>query len=119
MKRALVVDDSQAMRQIITSTIRTTGIEEVDEADCVEAAIQLFEPNKYNIIFTDWHMEGGLGLELIQAVRKQDREIPIILVTVNTLRADVVQAIKAGVSDYLGKPFTDEALREKIEKYVG
>ena len=118
MKKALVVDDSSAMRRIISRTLQLLDVAEVDEAPTGEKAIGLYESGKYDIVITDWHMSHVSGLEVIKSIRQQDPDIPIFMVTVDTDKHHVMQAIDAGVTDYLAKPFTADMLKEKLKKLL-
>ncbi len=82
-----------------------------------DEAVNLFKPGEFDIVLTDWNMPGKNGLEVIQEIRKMDANVPIIMVTTEAEKSRVVEAIQAGVSDYLVKPFTAETLREKLEKH--
>lgn len=119
MKRALVVDDSHSMRRIIARTVQLCGELEIDEAADGDEAIQLYEPGKYDIILTDRNMGEKTGVDLIRTVRDQEPEVPIIMVSADSHKTCVVEAIEAGVTDYLAKPFTSDMLQEKLEKWLG
>ena len=115
--RVLVADDSSTMRKIILRSLLAVGVPSATEAaDGVEAC-NLFKPGDFDLVLTDWNMPGKNGLEVIQEIRKQDANIPIIMVTTEAEKGRVLQAIEAGVSDYLVKPFTADTLREKLAKY--
>lgn len=118
MKRALVADDSEAMRRIIARTVQLFGVAEVDEASNGEKAIRLHQPGKYDLVITDWHMSQVSGLEVVRSIRNKDPDVPILMVTVDTSKPHVMQAIEAGVTDYLAKPFTADMLKEKLEKIL-
>lgn len=116
-KRVLVADDSSTMRKIILRSLQAVGVPEATEAADGNEAVNLFKPGQFDMILTDWNMPGKTGLEVVQAIRAQDTQIPIIMVTTEAEKTRVLQAIQAGVSDYLIKPFTAETLREKLEKH--
>lgn len=116
-KRVLVADDSSTMRKIIIRSLQAVGVPGAIEASDGAEAVSLFKPGEFDLILTDWNMPGKSGLEVIQEIRDKDPSVPIIMVTTEADRARVVQAIQAGVSDYLVKPFTAETLREKLEKH--
>lgn len=116
-KRVLVADDSSTMRKIIIRSLQAVGVPGAIEASDGAEAVDLFKPGEFDLVLTDWNMPGKSGLEVIQEIRRQDGSVPIIMVTTEAERARVVQAIQAGVSDYLVKPFTAETLREKLEKH--
>ena len=115
--RVLVADDSSTMRKIILRSLSAVGVPSAVEAADGEEAINLFEPGKFDLVLTDWNMPRKNGLEVIQEVRKQDPDVTIIMVTTEAEKSRVLEAIQAGVSDYLVKPFTADTLREKLEKH--
>ncbi|MGL6193203.1 MAG: response regulator [Thermoguttaceae bacterium] len=115
--RVLVADDSSTMRKIILRSLQAVGVTEVTEAADGAEAVALFKPGAFDMVLTDWNMPGMTGLEVLQAIRAQDAKIPVIMVTTEAEKSRVLQAIQAGVSDYLVKPFTADTLREKLEKH--
>lgn len=116
-KRVLVADDSSTMRKIILRSLSAVGIPSAVEASDGEEAVNLFNPGDFDLVLTDWNMPGKNGLEVIQEIRAKDSDIPIIMVTTEAEKSRVLEAIQAGVSDYLVKPFTADTLREKLEKH--
>jgi two-component system chemotaxis response regulator CheY len=117
MTRVLVADDSSTMRKIILRSLQAVGVKDVAEAADGSEAIALFEPGKFDLVLTDWNMPGMNGLELLKAIREQDKAIPVIMVTTEAEKSRILEAIQAGVTDYLVKPFQQDALREKLEKH--
>ena len=117
MTKVLVADDSVTMRTIIRRSLKSIGVEDSVEAADGDQALAEFEPGKFDLVLTDWNMPGKSGLEVTQEIRKLDKNVPIIMVTTEGEKARVLQAIEAGVSDYLVKPFDAETLREKLEKH--
>lgn len=115
--RVLVADDSSTMRKIILRSLNAVGVPSAVEAADGEEAINLFKPGEFDLVLTDWNMPRKNGLEVIQEVRKLDPNVTIIMVTTEAEKSRVLEAIQAGVSDYLVKPFTAETLREKLEKH--
>lgn len=115
--RVLVADDSSTMRKIILRSLDAVGVADATEAIDGEEALDLFEPGKFDLVLTDWNMPRKTGLDVIREVRKLDSDVTIIMVTTEAEKARVLEAIQAGVSDYLVKPFTAETLREKLEKH--
>jgi len=112
--RVLVADDSSTMRKII---LRSVGVPTATEAADGIEAIKAFSDGEFDLVLTDWNMPGKNGLEVTQAIRKLDQKVPIIMVTTEAEKSRVLEAIQAGVSDYLVKPFTAETLRSKLEKF--
>jgi two-component system chemotaxis response regulator CheY len=115
--RCLVADDSSTMRKIILRSLNAVGVSDITEAADGEEAIKLFGDGGFNLVLTDWNMPGKSGLEVIQAIRATNKEVPIIMVTTEAEKSRVLEAIQAGVSDYLVKPFTADTLREKLAKH--
>jgi two-component system chemotaxis response regulator CheY len=115
--RVLVADDSSTMRKIILRSLNAVGIPSAVEAADGEEAIRLFTPGEFDLVLTDWNMPGRNGLEVITDIRQRDKNVPIIMVTTEAEKSRVLEAIQAGVSDYLVKPFTADTLREKLEKH--
>jgi len=117
MTRVLVADDSSTMRKIILRSLQAVGVTEVAEASDGAEAVAIFAPGKFDMVLTDWNMPGMTGLEVLKKIREQDKEIPVIMVTTEAEKTRVLEAIQAGVTDYLVKPFTPDTLREKLEKH--
>ncbi len=116
--KVLVADDSGTMRKIIIRSINATGITDIVEACDGEQAIALFSPGLFDLILTDWNMPNKTGLDVAKAIRPQDPKVPIVMITPASEKRRVVEAIQAGVTDYLVKPFTPEMLQEKLYKHV-
>ncbi|MCD6506368.1 response regulator [Candidatus Poribacteria bacterium] len=117
--KVLVVDDSLTMRRIIRNLLLKIGYEEVVEAqDGMEALEVLAHDGNIGLILTDWNMPRMTGIDFVKSVRKDKRfsGIPIIMITTNTSKMEIIQAIAAGVNNYIAKPFTPEIIREKIEQ---
>jgi two-component system chemotaxis response regulator CheY len=117
MTRVLVADDSSTMRKIILRSLQAVGVKDVAEAADGSEAVSIFAPGKFDMVLTDWNMPGMTGLEVLKAIRAQDTKIPVIMVTTEAEKSRVLEAIQAGVTDYLVKPFTQDVLREKLEKH--
>ncbi len=116
--RALVADDSGVMRKVIVRALAAVGVTETDEAGDGQIALDKFVQNPYDLVVTDWNMPEKSGLELVTSLRELGAEVPIIMVTTEGQKGQVVKAIQAGVTDYLVKPFENEQLVAKLEKYV-
>ncbi|MEX2185656.1 MAG: response regulator [Pirellulales bacterium] len=115
--RCLVADDSSTMRKIILRSLNAVGVSDITEAADGDEAIKMFGEGDFNLVLTDWNMPGKSGLEVIQAIRQTNKEVPILMVTTEAEKSRVLEAIQAGVSDYLVKPFTADTLREKLAKH--
>ncbi|ADB17982.1 response regulator receiver protein [Pirellula staleyi DSM 6068] len=115
--RVLVADDSSTMRKIILRSLQAVGVPSAVEAGDGEEAVALFQQSTFDLVLTDWNMPKKNGLEVIQEIRKLNATVPIIMVTTEAEKTRVLEAIQAGVSDYLVKPFTADTLRQKLEKF--
>lgn len=115
--RVLLADDSGTMRKIIMRSLTAIGIASAVEAVDGQEAIELFQAETFDLVLTDWNMPNKNGLELTKEIRELNTTVPIIMVTTEGEKSRVLEAIQAGVSDYLVKPFTAEALREKLERH--
>jgi two-component system chemotaxis response regulator CheY len=118
--KILVVDDFATMRKVIRNLLKQGGFENVVEAEDGVAALKVLQSQKVDFVISDWNMPNMSGLELLKAVRGSDdlKELPFLMVTAEALKDNIVAAVKAGVSNYIVKPFTAEVLNEKIEKIV-
>ncbi len=117
--KILIVDDSSTMRRIIGNVVMQLGFsrDDFDEAeDGVKAWKQLAEM-QYDIILTDWNMPNMNGLELVKKVRGEGnhQKTPIIMITTEGGKGEVITALKAGVNNYIVKPFSAEILKEKLD----
>jgi two-component system, chemotaxis family, chemotaxis protein CheY len=117
--KILIVDDSSTMRRIIINTLSRIGYSDVAEAEHGKAGLEKLKQGGVEMIITDWNMPEMDGLEFVQAVRGQNPNIPILMVTTNAAKEDIVQALQAGVNNYVVKPFTPDTLKEKIESLLG
>jgi two-component system chemotaxis response regulator CheY len=116
-KRVLVADDSSTMRKIILRSLQAVGVPSaVEAADGVEA-VTIFQQQEFDLVLTDWNMPNKSGLEVVKEIRAINPTVPIIMVTTEAEKMRVLDAIHAGVSDYLVKPFTADTLREKLAKH--
>jgi two-component system chemotaxis response regulator CheY len=114
----LVVDDSQMTRMVVSKTLRTFGNIEVTEAEDGRKAIEAFGQKEFDLVFSDWNMPNMNGLELLGEIRQKNKTVPVIMITTEGSKERVQSAISLGVSDYLLKPFTPVALRDKVQKWV-
>ena len=112
--KILVVDDSATMRRIILRTLTDMGYTDCVEAENGQAALTAFERGGVELVITDWNMPIMSGLEFVTELRAVDANLPILMVTTNASNQDVFQALKAGVNNYVVKPFTPATLKEKI-----
>jgi len=115
----LVVDDSSTMRRILCNTIGSIGYETTAAEDGLDALAKLKE-RKFDAIMTDWNMPKMDGLQLVRTIRAMEeyKHTPIIMVTTEGGKHEVITAIKEGVNNYIVKPFTAYVLREKLKEIV-
>jgi two-component system chemotaxis response regulator CheY len=117
----LVVDDYQTMIRIIRNLLKQLGFEDVDDASDGTAALEKLKTRRYGLIISDWNMEPMTGYELLRHVRADEklRTTPFIMVTAESKTENVIAAKKAGVNNYIVKPFNADTLKTKIEAVVG
>jgi two-component system chemotaxis response regulator CheY len=117
--RILVVDDFSTMRRIIKNILKQIGFTNVDEAENGQAALaKIGDGGNYDFVISDWNMPEMTGIELLKQVRANEstKDLPFLMVTAEAKKENVVEAVKAGVNNYIVKPFTAEVLQEKISK---
>ena len=115
--KILTVDDFSTMRRIIRNILRQLGYNNIVEAEDGTSALQILQQDNIDFVISDWNMPNMSGLELLKAIRADAKlkDIPVLLVTAEALKENVVEAVKAGVNGYIVKPFTAETLKEKID----
>ncbi len=117
--KILIVDDSSTMRRIIGNVITQLGFskDDFDEAEDGLKAWSLLKENNYDIILTDWNMPNMNGLELVKKIRNEGThtKTPIIMITTEGGKSEVIEALKSGVNNYIVKPFAAEILKEKLD----
>ena len=113
----LVVDDYKTMIRIIRNLLKQLGFANVDEASDGTSALNMMREKDYGLIISDWNMEPMTGYELLREVRADDRlsRTPFIMVTAESKTDNVIAAKKAGVNNYIVKPFNAETLKNKID----
>ncbi len=116
--KVLVVDDSGTMRKIIIRALNASGFSETVEAADGNEGLQAFSRDSFKLVMTDWNMPNKNGIELTSEIRATGSTVPIFMVTTEGEKGRVLEAIKAGITDYLVKPFTADVLQEKLGKYV-
>lgn len=116
--KILVVDDFSTMRRIIKNLLRDLGFSNADEADDGNSALPMLKTGKYDFLITDWNMPGMTGIDLLRNIRADDalKNLPVLMVTAEAKRDQIIEAAQAGVNGYVVKPFTAQVLKEKIEK---
>ncbi|HAS17335.1 MAG: histidine kinase [Nitrospirae bacterium RIFCSPLOW2_12_42_9] len=116
--KILVVDDFSTMRRIVKNILRQIGYSNIDEAEDGNGALSKLRQDKYDLVISDWNMPNMTGLDLLKAIRADGNlnGIPVLMVTAESKKENVVEAIKYGVNNYVVKPFTADILKNKIEK---
>lgn len=116
--KILVVDDFSTMRRIIKNLLRDLGFNNTVEADDGLTALPILQAGGIDFLVTDWNMPGMQGIDLLKAVRADEKlsTIPVLMVTAETKREQIIVAAQAGVNGYVVKPFTAATLKEKIDK---
>jgi two-component system chemotaxis response regulator CheY len=116
--KVLVVDDFATMRRILKNVLKQIGFTNMIEADDGSTALAVLKKDEVGLIISDWNMPKVSGLDLLKTVRSDEsmKDMPFLMVTAEAQKDSVVQAVQAGVSNYIVKPFTPEAIKEKLEQ---
>jgi len=116
--KILIVDDFSTMRRIVKNLLRDLGFTNTSEADDGLTALPMLQSGKFDFLVTDWNMPGMQGIDLLKAVRADPNlsSIPVLMVTAESKKEQIVEAAQAGVNGYVVKPFTAATLKEKIDK---
>lgn len=117
--KALVVDDSMTIRRIVIKALAEIGIADAVEAGDGDDAVTAAKAGPFDIVLMDWNMPKMSGLDAVKAIRAAGVKTPIIMVTTEAEKTRVIEAIKAGVNDYLIKPFTPQQLGDKVKAILG
>ncbi|MFO7885849.1 MAG: response regulator [Desulfobacteraceae bacterium] len=118
--KVLIVDDFATMRRILKNILKQIGFKNLLEADDGTTALEVLEKQSVDLVISDWNMPKMTGLELLKILRGDKRyaRIPFLMVTAEAQKQNVIEAVQAGVSNYVVKPFTAEAISEKLEKIL-
>ena len=116
--KILVVDDFSTMRRIVKNLLRDLGFNNTQEADDGLTALPMLQNGDFDFVVTDWNMPGMQGIDLLKAIRADDKlkHLPVLLVTAEAKKEQIVEAAQAGVNGYIVKPFTAGTLKEKLDK---
>ena len=114
----LIVDDFATMRRILKNILRQIGFTNIYEADDGKSALNMLKKQKFDLILCDWNMPEMSGLELLNKIRSDNelKDMPFVMVTAEAQKNNIIQAVQAGVSNYVVKPFTAETISGKLEK---
>ncbi len=116
--KILIVDDFSTMRRIIKNLLRDLGFNNTQEADDGSTALPMLQKGDFDFVVTDWNMPGMQGIDLLRAIRADDslKHLPVLMVTAEAKREQIIAAAQAGVNGYVVKPFTAATLKEKLDK---
>ncbi|GAA6170876.1 chemotaxis response regulator CheY [Colwellia sp. KU-HH00111] len=116
--KVLVVDDFSTMRRIVKNLLRDLGFTNIQEADDGNTALPMLQGGSFDFVVTDWNMPGMQGIDLLKAIRADASlaHIPVLLITAEAKKEQIVMAAQAGVNGYIVKPFTAATLKTKLDK---
>lgn len=116
--RFLVVDDFSTMRRIVCNLLKELGFTNLDEAEDGNVALSKLRSDKYDFVVSDWNMPNMTGIDLLRNIRGDDalKHLPVLMVTAEAKKENIIEAAKAGASGYVVKPFTAATLDEKLQK---
>ena len=116
--KILIVDDFATMRKILRNILKELGYTDLLEAEDGQAALEILRREKVDLVISDWNMPNMDGLSLLKAIRSDEalKDTPVLMVTAEAQKQNVLEAVKAGVNNYVVKPFTPEVIQEKISK---
>lgn len=116
--KVLVVDDFSTMRRIVKNLLRDLGFTNIQEADDGSTALPMLQGGDFDFVVTDWNMPGMQGIDLLKAIRADSNlaHIPVLLITAEAKKEQIIMAAQAGVNGYIVKPFTAGTLKTKIDK---
>jgi two-component system chemotaxis response regulator CheY len=116
--KVLVVDDFSTMRRIVKNLLRDLGFTNIQEADDGSTALPMLQGGDFDFVVTDWNMPGMQGIDLLKAIRADESlsHIPVLLITAEAKKEQIVMAAQAGVNGYIVKPFTAATLKTKLDK---
>ena len=114
----LVVDDMSTMRRIVKNILKHLGFNNLEEAENGQEALTKLKADTYGFVVSDWNMPVMMGIDMLRAIRADEKlkKIPVLMVTAEAQKENLMEAVQAGVSNYVVKPFTAETMQEKINK---
>ncbi len=116
--KILVVDDMSTMRRIVKNILKQLGFNNLEEAENGQEALTKLKADTYGFVVSDWNMPVMMGIDMLRAIRADEKlkSIPVLMVTAEAQKENLIAAVQAGVSNYVVKPFTAETMQEKINK---
>ena len=116
--KILVVDDMSTMRRIVKNILKQLGFNNLEEAENGQEALTKLKADTYGFVVSDWNMSVMMGIDMLRAIRADEKlkKIPVLMVTAEAQKENLMEAVQAGVSNYVVKPFTAETMQEKINK---
>ena len=116
--KILVVDDMSTMRRIVKNILKQLGFNNLEEAENGQEALTKLKADNYGFVVSDWNMPVMMGIDMLRAIRADEKlkKIPVLMVTAEAQKENLMEAVQAGVSNYVVKPFTAETMQEKINK---
>ncbi len=116
--KIMVVDDMSTMRRIVKNVLKQLGFTNVEEAENGKEALEKLKGEPYGFVVSDWNMPVMTGIDMLRAIRADEalKQIPVLMVTAEAQKENIIEAVQAGVSNYIVKPFTAEALQDKMAK---
>ena len=114
--KILVVDDFATMRRIVKNTLQQLGFQNIEEAEDGKVALDKLKAGSFEFVISDWNMPNMMGIDLLRSVRGDEKlkSLPFLMVTAESLKENVMEAVKSGVSNYIVKPFSAETLEDKL-----
>ena len=118
--RFLVVDDFSTMRRIVRGLLKEMGCNNVDEAEDGNMALSMLKANKYDFVVSDINMPNMSGFDLLKAIKADERlqQIPVLMVTAEARKSDIILAAQIGAAGYIVKPFNKVTLQERVQKIL-
>ncbi len=116
--KIMVVDDMSTMRRIVKNVLKQIGFTNIEEAENGKDAFEKIKQGGFGFVVSDWNMPVMTGIDLLRAIRADEalKTLPVMLVTAEAQKENIIEAVQAGVSNYIVKPFTAEQIQEKINK---
>jgi len=116
--KILIVDDMQTMRRLLKSALTDLGFTDVTDVDGGRTALAMLEKGSFELVITDWNMPDMAGIDLLKAIRADERlkDLPVLMVTAEAKKEQIMEAARAGVNGYVVKPFNTGQLKEKLDK---